>query len=131
MIISTVVTSFGYGHGPAPKADVVLDVRETLRNPHHDPKMRELAGLHPRVHHHVMKTPGAQQLMEDTLLQVTLRLAVRRDPDRRVDIAVGCVGGRHRSVVLAEVLQTWLESVGVGAEAIHRDVDKPVLAAGH
>lgn len=122
------IISFGYGHSPAPDADLVLDVRASLRNPHHDSAMRELTGLSERVYQHVVTTPGAEELARDTLtLALHLADAVRRD----VTVAWGCVGGRHRSVGLARLTRTLAHATGRDATLTHRDVHRPVLASHH
>jgi RNase adaptor protein for sRNA GlmZ degradation len=127
--VSTSVTSFGYGHAPAPAATITLDVRGLLRNPHHDPAMRHLTGRHSVVRDHVNATPGAQDLVCNTVVLVRQLLQQAGDPQGlRVDVAVGCVGGRHRSVALAEEIALSLELDGIGTEVEHRDIDKPVLA---
>lgn len=117
------VTSFGYGHADAPTGtDLVLDVRDSLRNPHHDPAMRQLTGLHPRVAEHVLATPGARDLVDDAIGQVLRGTAHH--------VAVGCVGGRHRSVALAVAITDALTAAGRQVTLVHRDVHKPVLPAG-
>lgn len=112
------VMSFGYGHAPAPEADLTVDLRNALYNPHHDPRMRELTGLDPEVREHVLATPGAHELIARLAEQVR-ELARQK---RQVTVAIGCSGGRHRSVVVAEEV-----AAAVGAAAAHRDVTKPVL----
>jgi RNase adaptor protein for sRNA GlmZ degradation len=126
--ISAVVTSFGYGHGAAPEADVELDVRTMLRNPHVDPAMRCRTGLDADVHDHVMNTPGARNLVSETTLHVINLLRDGFDRESRLArVAVGCVGGRHRSVALAVEIAAALGRAGVGADVVHRDVDKAVI----
>ncbi|MEU2827188.1 RNase adapter RapZ [Streptomyces lavendulae] len=122
------VISFGYGHNPAPAADLVVDVRNSLRNPHHDPAMRELTGLSERVYEHVISTPGAEDLARDTL---TLALHLAETTNRDVTVAWGCVGGRHRSVGLARLTHTLALADGRQASLTHRDVERPVLASRH
>jgi RNase adapter protein RapZ len=118
------LTSFGYGHDPAPDADLVLDVRESLRNPYHDPAMRELTGHDEIVRVRVMNTPGAAELVADAFKRVLA--------GEVATVAVGCAGGRHRSVVLVGVLASLLRTMGREVEVDHRDVDQPVLpAAAH
>jgi UPF0042 nucleotide-binding protein len=129
--VQTEITSFGYGHDSAPAATIILDLRTLFRNPHSDPALRELTGLHPDVREHVMNTPGIEALVASTVTQVQLLLADAGNPQfLRVDVAVGCAGGRHRSVAVAEELASRLELVGVGVEVMHRDVEKPVLEPG-
>jgi RNase adaptor protein for sRNA GlmZ degradation len=126
--VQTIITSFGYGHSAPPEATIVLDLRVLFRNPHRDPRLRELTGLHPDVREHVMATARIEDLVASTVTQVCAVLASAGNPQFvRVDVAVGCAGGRHRSVALAEELATRLEMAGVGVEVVHRDIDKPLL----
>lgn len=126
--VQAVVISFGYGHGDPPQADITLDARRHLRNPHADPAMRELTGLHSRVRHHVLTTPGARNLIGHAAAMASdLLTDVANERWRLVTVAVGCVGGRHRSVALAEEIAAELRAGGVGVETEHRDLDKEVL----
>lgn len=126
--VQVVVTSFGYGHSPAPEADITLDTRRHLRNPHADPAMRQLTGMDRSVRQHVLTTPGVRRLITTTDAMVRALLDDVADArSRLVRVATGCVGGRHRSVVLAEEIATELRAHGIGAEVAHRDIDKPVI----
>lgn len=119
------VQSFGYGHDQAPQADVTIDARRLFRNPHHDPAMRDLTGLDRTVSEHVMTTPGVRPAVRRTA-ELALDLAWIAG-DKRVTVAVGCVGGRHRSVAMAEEVAELLNSYGVAVAVSHRDVAKPVI----
>ncbi|WP_182881658.1 RNase adapter RapZ [Microbispora sp. H10949] len=122
------IVSFGYGHAPAPQADITIDTRRHLRNPHHNPDMRELTGLDPAVRRHVLDTTGARCLIRHTAVCVTdLLNGLPRSPVLVVTIAIGCVGGRHRSVALAEELAAILREHGIGVQLAHRDVTKPII----
>lgn len=124
-----VITSFGVLHAPAPEGDAVaVDLRTALRNPHHDPNMRELTGLDEPVSEHVLATPGAEQIITDTVTRVTAILtAYRHTSTRRCDVHVYCQGGRHRSVAVAEAVAARLTDLGFGVEIEHRDITKPVI----
>lgn len=123
-----VVTSFGYRHAPAPQATIVVDVRDLLHDPRVDPELRQLTGLDARVRQRVLATPGALALIDHVVLLVQGLLQEAGDPRRvRVDVAVGCAGGRHRSVALAERIAKALDQYGVVVELEHRDVHRPVL----
>ncbi|MBL0777342.1 hypothetical protein G6541_08275 [Streptomyces albidoflavus] len=136
------VTSFGYGHTGTrggdgvplepPTADITLDLRRSLRNPHHDPAMRHLTGLDDRVHDHVMATPGAQLLAHNTALAAHVLMAEARP--ELLTVATGCVGGRHRAVSMARtvayLLGEYSRAGGYGVELVHRDVERPVLPSG-
>ena len=108
----------------------MIDVRKALHNPHHDPAMRELTGLDPRVREHVLATPHAVDIVLDTAALVTSLLPSH---DRRallVQVAFGCAGGRHRSVVLANELTNVLLKAGIGTVVSHRDILRPVVRRG-
>jgi UPF0042 nucleotide-binding protein len=123
--MSVRITSFGFGHDAPPRADVILDVRDSLRNPHRDPTMRYLTGLDPQVADHVRDTPGARYIISGAAVLVSLQYQALGD----VTVAVGCSGGRHRSVVLAEDIAASLRRRHIPVEVVHRDIDKPVLAS--
>lgn len=136
------VISFGYGHTGAldedgrtvlepPEADVTLDLRRCLYNPHRDPAMRYLTGLDEVVYAHVMATPGAQLLVHNTVLAVHGLMDQARPSS--LTVAAGCTGGRHRAVVmgreLARLLTEFGRVAGYGVELRHRDVHRPVLSS--
>lgn len=126
--IQVTITSFGYGHSPAPQADITIDTRRHLRNPHDDPSMRKLTGLHSAVRQHVLNTPGARGLITSTAVMARELLEDVADARfKLVAIAIGCVGGRHRSAALAEEIGVELRARGIGVEVFHRDVNKPVI----
>jgi UPF0042 nucleotide-binding protein len=130
------VTSFGYGHAPAPTAHLTLDVRYVFRDPHVDPAMRDLTGKHPSVITNVMVQPMADVVvyqLAHTAHALVTSLARSNTDLIDVRIAIGCVGGRHRSVVLADKVAEMIRSGG-GADypvtVLHRDLHRPVLARG-
>lgn len=138
------VISFGYGHTGVldddgetllvpPEADITLDLRRRLRNPHCDPAMRTLTGLDTVVFDHVLATPGAQMLAQQTALAAIVTLT--QGPLPGLTIAAGCVGGRHRAVAVAREINRWLGSCSSAGpyrtELIHRDVHRDVLASGN
>ncbi|MEU8271222.1 RNase adapter RapZ [Sphaerisporangium sp. NPDC049002] len=117
------VHSFGYGHAPPPEADMTLDLRHRFRNPHTDPAMRELTGLDDRVRDHVLDTPGIP-----AVVAAAIQLAIGvTSQGLDCDLAVGCVGGRHRSVAAAAEISRGLEAVGVTVTLEHRDIALPVI----
>jgi UPF0042 nucleotide-binding protein len=130
MHIQTDLTSFGYGHRQPPAATIVVDTRELLLDPHIEPDLRVLTGTNSRVRERVMATPGAVRLVANLADTVIALLQDAGDPNFvRVDVAIGCVGGRHRSVVLVDALAYLLEQRGVGVQVTHLDVERPVLTA--
>jgi len=118
------IISFGYLHGGPPPAQITIDLRELFRDPHIDPAMRELTGLDQAVVDNVLAQPGARRFAVD-LTECLTGLSTVTDT---VTVAVGCAGGRHRSVVLANLLANWFADYGYGAATVeHRDLDKPVV----
>lgn len=119
--------SFGYGHGPAPaEARVVVDVRHHFKDPHVNPALRHLTAADEPVQQAVMATPGIVELIDG--IAATAH-AFRRGPrPGPLTIAIGCVGGRHRSAHLAAEVARRLEHDGVPVTLAHRDLGKEVLA---
>ncbi|MGH8919965.1 MAG: RapZ C-terminal domain-containing protein, partial [Actinomycetes bacterium] len=124
-----VITSFGYLHlrERHPRADLVVDVREHLRDPHVDPGMRVLTGLDPTVVSKVLTTPGAPGLIDALVHAAGALLPAACRAGRLVTIAIGCAGGRHRSVVIAATVAERLTHAGWGAEAEHLHLGMPVV----
>ncbi|MEV4383800.1 RNase adapter RapZ [Streptosporangium sp. NPDC049644] len=102
------ITSFGYGHSPAPEADLTIDARRNLRNPHHNPAMRQLTGLDLSVRTHVLNTPGARTLIRHTAACI---LALLAGTGQDVTLATGCTGDWHRSVARATGRHTVREHI--------------------
>lgn len=127
VLLKVTVISFGYLHGDPPPAHLTIDLREGLHNPAADPAMRYLTGLEQPVREHVLATPGATDVLT-TLVANTMVLHQLNDPrGLKTTIAIGCAGGRHRSVVLANELMQLLNELGVATEIEHRDVARPVV----
>jgi UPF0042 nucleotide-binding protein len=120
----TSVVSFGFKHGIPIDADLVFDVR-FLPNPHFVEDLRPLDGRDPRVRDFVLRHPDSRALMEH--LQGLLRFllpAYQREGKAYLTVAVGCTGGRHRSVTVVEELRRFLEEVGFAPTIVHRDLDR-------
>jgi UPF0042 nucleotide-binding protein len=124
---TVIVTSFGYLHGDPPEADITVDVRRHLRDPHVDPAFRELTGLDSRVIERVLDTPGALGLVNGLLIAIYALYPMALQRDTPLKVAIGCAGGRHRSVVLADHLARSVCATWRLAAATHRDLDKPVV----
>lgn len=127
--VQVVVTSFGYRHlrDKRPQADIRIDVREHLRDPHVDPGLRQLTGHDQAIIDRVLTTPGAVGLIESLVIAATALLPGACRAGRLVTIAVGCAGGRHRSVVIADAVATRLARLGWGTEAEHLHLRAPVV----
>ena len=122
--LSIVVTSFSYGLGLPREADLVFDVR-FLTNPHYEPALQPLTGRDPAVAAFIEKDAGFSQFFND-LCRLIEPLLPRFDLEGKsyLTIAVGCTGGRHRSVFVAEKLAAWLGAKGQRVGIHHRDVER-------
>jgi RNase adapter protein RapZ len=119
------VSSFGFKYGPQTEADWVIDSR-ILPNPFWEPELRPLTGLDEPVRDFVMSHAESQELVQRSagLLGWVIEAAQRRGR-KALHIAVGCTGGRHRSVVIAGEIAARLRGADVGVDVRHRDVDRP------
>lgn len=120
------ISSFGHKFGPPLEADWVIDAR-LVRNPFWVDDLRPQTGLDPDVRAYVLGDSAAKELMFCVTATFDWATSQYRQRGRRfLHIAIGCTGGRHRSVVLAEELGVALRGKGeVAVEVRHRDVDKP------
>jgi UPF0042 nucleotide-binding protein len=119
------IVSFAYRNGVPREADLVFDVR-FLRNPHYDPVLGPRTGNDPQVAAFVAADPGYAAFCTalDALL-LPLLPRYRDEGKAYLTIAVGCTGGRHRSVVVAERLKGVLQRAGYPASLHHRDLAQP------
>ncbi|MDJ0771045.1 MAG: RNase adapter RapZ [Ilumatobacter sp.] len=116
------VESFGYKNGLPLDADIVMDVR-FLPNPHWDDDLRPLTGHDPRVRDYVIERAQAATFLDGfEALLVELLPSYRAEGRSYLTIAIGCTGGRHRSVAVAEELAGRFTEHGVVARTSHRDV---------
>ncbi|ADD42650.1 RNase adapter RapZ [Stackebrandtia nassauensis] len=114
--------SFGFKHGIPLDADFVVDVR-FLPNPYWIPELREHTGTESDVSKYVLSQAGADDFLATfTDLISTTVPGFEREGKRYVTIAVGCTGGKHRSVAIAEALADRLRAVGLSAYPHHRDM---------
>lgn len=117
------VMSFSFRRGLPREADLVFDVR-FLKNPHYDPKLKPMTGIDPEVVSFIATDPDYEPFM-GRLEGMIGPLLPRFDAEGKsyLTIAVGCTGGRHRSVAIAERLAGWLRDAGRSVTLGHRDVD--------
>ena len=117
------VMSFSFRRGLPREADLVFDVR-FLRNPHYVPELKPLTGRDKAVADYVATDPDYKPFI-DRLEGMVGPLLPRFDAEGKsyLTIAVGCTGGRHRSVAVAERLADWLRRAGRSVTLSHRDVD--------
>lgn len=119
------VLTFGFKYGIPLEADLVFDVR-FLTNPFYVPDLKPLSGLQPPVRDYVLRQPPARRFLELVieLLQLTIP-AYRAEGKSRLTVALGCTGGYHRSIALAEELATRLREVGDASVAVfHREIER-------
>ena len=122
MLVS--VLSFSYRFGLPRHADLVFDVR-FLSNPHYDPLLRPLTGRDQAVADYVRADPGFPGFFDNlTTLLEPLLPRYRREGKSYLTLAVGCTGGRHRSVAVAERLAGWLGDKVPQVKLHHRDVGR-------
>lgn len=118
------VTSFGFKHGPPGDVDLQFDVR-FLPNPHWVPELRPLLGTDAPVAEYVLGQPDAEPFLEK--IQDLLSFLVPRfvaEGKSYLALGVGCTGGHHRSVALAEAIARWCRSEGWSVSVWHRDRDR-------
>ncbi|GAB3611416.1 RNase adapter RapZ [Humibacter ginsengiterrae] len=123
--IQLTLMSFGFKYGLPPDADLVADAR-FLPNPFWQPDLRALTGLDPEVRDFVFEQTGAVEFVDDysKALRPVLE-GYRRENKRHATIAVGCTGGKHRSVAMAEALAARLrDAPGVAVAIKHRDLGR-------
>jgi RNase adapter protein RapZ len=122
---SVTVESFGFKYGLPRDADMVMDVR-FLPNPHWVDELRPFTGQDPAVRDYVLAQPGAAEFL-DAYHQL-LNLVVdgyRREGKRYMTVAIGCTGGKHRSVAIAEALMQLLRgNAQLSVRVLHRDLGR-------
>ena len=122
--LRTTVISFGYKFGLPLDADIVLDVR-FLPNPHWIPELRDFTGLDENVRNYVLDQEATSEFIKKSNdLFETLLSGYSTEGRHYLTVAIGCTGGRHRSVVLSEVLGDHIRSLGYAAKVIHRDAER-------
>lgn len=122
--LNVTISSFGFRQGSPRGLDMLFDVR-FLPNPHFIQELRPLTGRDPEVVGYLQ----SQGEVEDTIaklvdLLVYLLPRFRREGKSYLSIGIGCTGGRHRSVMVAEAINRRLNELGYNSKVIHRDIDK-------
>lgn len=128
--LSVSVYSFGFKHGNPVDADLVIDVR-FLPNPYYDPEMRTMTGLDEKVRNYVLYNSDTETFLKrwEALLDCVMPGYVS-EGKQQLSIAVGCTGGQHRSVALAEVTGDYLRRSGYRVSIAHRDLALAVRPDG-
>jgi UPF0042 nucleotide-binding protein len=123
--LSVTFMSFGFKHGPPREEDLAFDVR-FLANPHYEPELQQLTGLDAEVVEYIARDGRLEELYErlEALLDFLLPQYVAEGKAHLV-IAIGCTGGRHRSVAIAEHLaERYRDADDLDVTVAHRDLDK-------
>ena len=122
-ILSVVLTSFSFKQGIPRDADMVFDVR-FLKNPHYDTTLRPLSGLDAKVGDHIESDIGFSDFYNNLLKLITpLFPRYLEEGKNYLTIAIGCTGGRHRSVYLVQKLGGFLQQTGYNVTLRHRDLE--------
>ena len=118
------VVSFGFKYGLPQEADLVLDVR-CLPNPFYVPELKNLTGLDQEVVDYVMNSEASQELLRryESMLEYALPLYVKEGKSQLM-IAVGCTGGKHRSITFARKIGEFCEKLGYEPSVQHRDAKR-------
>lgn len=122
--LSLTISSFGFRHGSPRGLDMLFDVR-FLPNPHFVPELRPLTGRD----HAVVEYLQSESEVEDTIARFVGLLAYllpkfQRERKSYLTVGVGCTGGRHRSVMVAEAINNRLNELGYKSKVVHRDIEK-------
>ena len=123
-LLRATVVSFGYKYGLPVDADLVVDVR-FLPNPFWIPALREQTGEAGEVRDYVLTQQGAVEFLDRyaEILQI-IGAGYTREGKHYLTLAIGCTGGKHRSVVMARELANRLTDMGVRATVVNRDLGR-------
>lgn len=122
--LKVTVISFGFKYGIPVDADLVADMR-FLPNPHWIPDLRPHSGRERAVADYVKAQPGAQEFLDGYLpVLETVAQGYLREGKRFMTIAIGCTGGKHRSVAMTEEIAARLSARGYGVRPLHRDLGR-------
>jgi UPF0042 nucleotide-binding protein len=123
-VVRATVVSFGFKYGIPVDADMVVDMR-FLPNPHWVPELRPKTGLDAAVSEYVVNQPAAAEFLDRLVsLLATVYQGFLHERKQYLTVAVGCTGGKHRSVAMAEELGARMRDQGVEAVVVHRDLGR-------
>ena len=122
--MSLMVVSFGFKYGVPQEADLVFDVR-CLPNPFYVPELKNLTGMDQAVVDYVMQSPESQEFLRriESFLEYALPLYVKEGKSQLM-IAVGCTGGKHRSITFARKIGEFCQKLGYAPSVQHRDAKR-------
>lgn len=122
--LTCTLMSFGYKHGVPRTADIVMDVR-FLKNPHWVEDLKDLTGKDAAVADYIRTDEGFAPFLEQFKALMNVVLPRYADEGKSyLTVAIGCTGGKHRSVFTVESLKSWLEGTGYQTYIEHRDMGK-------
>lgn len=122
--LSVSLVSFGFKHGVPPEADLVFDVR-FLPNPHFVPELKPHTGIEEPVARYVLDRDETREFLKHIYSLLEFLLPKYQDEGKAyLTIAIGCTGGRHRSVALAREIGAWVEKSGRRVQVRHRDIER-------
>lgn len=123
-LLNVSLISFGFKYGLPMDADLVFDIR-FLPNPHYQEALRDLTGLEPAVRDYVMGWTLTRQFLKKVkdLLSFLVPCYIAEGKTQLI-IAIGCTGGKHRSVTIANILAAFFTDLGQNVSTLHRDMDK-------
>lgn len=121
--MNVILTSFGHKYG-VPEADIILDMR-CLENPFWVAELKALSGLDQPVQDYILGFPACRDYIENLLALMCRQASMAEKRNcAELRIAVGCTGGRHRSVAVTQLLQSALQENGHHVTVFHRDIEK-------
>lgn len=120
--ITISLVSFGFRNGVPRESDIVMDVR-FLKNPHWDKKLKPLNGTNKAIGDYIKQDPSFDEFMTNfkTMIEPLLE-RYNHEGKSYLTIAIGCTGGKHRSVFTVETLSAWFKTLGIKANIKHRDL---------
>ncbi len=123
--IALYLVSFGYKHGVPLEADVVFDVR-FMENPFYNDRLRPLTGLDEQVREFVLSQPITERFLDVVTEYLALTLpGYEAEGKSRLVVGIGCTGGQHRSIAIAEALASrWRKAGGVPVSVWHRELER-------
>jgi RNase adapter protein RapZ len=122
--LQATIVSFGFKYGIPVDADLVADMR-FLPNPHWVPELRPLSGRDEPVARYVIDRPEARAFLDQYVaLLGTVSSGYLREGKRFMTVAIGCTGGKHRSVAMTEEVASRLAALGLEARPVHRDLGR-------
>ncbi|OGS45567.1 MAG: hypothetical protein A2539_07005 [Elusimicrobia bacterium RIFOXYD2_FULL_34_15] len=120
------IISFGYKYGVPVESNIIMDVN-LLPNPHFDKELKENNGFNLKVKNYILSSKITKQFLDNLykFLDSTIPMYIKQEGGRNnLVIGIGCEGGTHRSVVIAEAVNKYLKERKYKVEVLHRDINK-------